>query len=376
MPFEATELRISLQKLLVGLVLVIVPLSIAGLYITNQSDHSLEQTVGSEYGAVAQSARADVLQFVNDRILDCRLIARQPTVIDALATANRSQGSAGDAALKQRIERLRKNWNAADSDPTLKAILASPVSHLLRQHRDLDPRFLRITVADQRGLTVAATDKPVDYLQAEEGYWPEVYADGQGGVTVRNVLYHAGSRSTYIGVAVPVLDQDSHMFSGAVYALVDVSGLLQQITREPASRTAKMIIAKEDGTVVLSPGLTLANNMKSEEYAVVRDALATVRGRQAGYVVADLAKGKRQIVGFADFNAAPANGSLGWIIMASEGMREATSPVRAVGDFALAMVMFGLLMLTLTAVYVFLHRREEFDEIETLDETRRQVTSA
>ncbi len=250
MPFEATELRISLQKLLVGLVLVIVPLSIAGLYITNQSDHSLEQTVGSEYGAVAQSARAAVLQFVNDRILDCRLIARQPTVIDALATANRSQGSAGDAALKQRIERLRKNWNAADSDPTLKAILASPVSHLLRQHRDLDPRFLRITVADQRGLTVAATDKPVDYLQAEEGYWPEVYADGQGGVTVRNVLYDAGSRSTYIGVAVPVLDQDSHMFSGAVYALVDVSGLLQQITREPASRTAKMIIAKEDGTVV------------------------------------------------------------------------------------------------------------------------------
>jgi hypothetical protein len=42
MPFDTLEIRISLQKLLIGLVLVIVPLSFVGLYLTSQADTSLE----------------------------------------------------------------------------------------------------------------------------------------------------------------------------------------------------------------------------------------------------------------------------------------------------------------------------------------------
>jgi hypothetical protein len=367
MPFEATELRISLQKLLIGLVLVIVPLSIVGLYITHRSDQSLEQTIGARHRAVSESVSLTINQFMNDRVIDCGVIASEPSVLEAIAASNKSHKSMGDAAIKDRLDRLQKNWNAAESEPALKAILASPASHMLRRRHEMDPRFLRITVADQTGATVAATDKPVDYLQAEESYWPAVYAAGRGAVTVRNVLYDEASRSNYIGVAVPVLDEDTHEFIGAVHALVDIGGLLRQLGGEQMSSSAKIILTKGDGTVIMAPGVTLANGLKSEEYIAVRDALADVQGRQAGYVMTDLFNGRRNIVGFAD-TGPQENRGLGWIVMVSQDMREATAPVRAVGNFALAMVILGLLMLTITGVYVLMHRREAFEEIEPLGE--------
>ena len=42
MPFDTLEIRISLQKLLIGLILVNVPLSIVGLYMTSEAGTSLE----------------------------------------------------------------------------------------------------------------------------------------------------------------------------------------------------------------------------------------------------------------------------------------------------------------------------------------------
>jgi hypothetical protein len=46
------------------------------------------------------------------------------------------------------------------------------------------------------------------------------------------------------------------------------------------------------------------------------------------------------------------------------------APVRTVGFFAILMVVFGLLMVTLLAAYFFLHRAREMAEIEVLNGRR------
>jgi hypothetical protein len=45
MPFDTLEIRISLQKLLIGLTLVIVPLSFVGLYLASHAGASFEARV-------------------------------------------------------------------------------------------------------------------------------------------------------------------------------------------------------------------------------------------------------------------------------------------------------------------------------------------
>ena len=56
MPFDTLEIRISLQKLLIGLILVIVPLSLIGLYLTSEAGTSQEQTTGAHFRSIAQAA--------------------------------------------------------------------------------------------------------------------------------------------------------------------------------------------------------------------------------------------------------------------------------------------------------------------------------
>ena len=55
MPFDTLEIRISLQKLLIGLVLIIVPLSVVGLYLTSEAETSLKQTIGAHFRSIAQT---------------------------------------------------------------------------------------------------------------------------------------------------------------------------------------------------------------------------------------------------------------------------------------------------------------------------------
>jgi len=210
---------------------------------------------------------------------------------------------------------------------------------------------------------VAATDKPAHYAPVDEVFWQGASAQGKGAVYVSEVLFDGQGTASYIGIGFPVLDENSRRFIGAVHALVDVSGLFALLNREQPGRTTATLLVKEDGTVISAPNVTPAMQMKSEEYGAVRDALGTLQGRQAGYVIASMRGGNR-IVGFADTGLTPSYSNLSWFVMVSQNEHEALAPVRTVGYFAILMVVVGLLMVTLLAAYFFLHRAQEMADIE------------
>lgn len=370
MPFEASELRISLHKLVAGLVLAIVPLSFAGLYVTSRSDKLLEEALGSQYKANAESASAMTAQYIGDRVKDCLTMAADPAIAGAMNASNAANQRAPEAAVSEKIAKIEKEWNGPGPEGAAKAILASPAAKVLQIRRRVDPRFLLIVAADERGVAVAASDKPANYVEGNSPFWADVYAEGRGAVSVRNAAYDDASRTNYIGIAVPVKDESSGRFIGAVSALIDLSPMLAQLNA--AGAMAKTTLVKEDGTIVGGPGVNLSMNLKSEQFAAVRDSMGTPEGRQAGYVVADLRGGKRSLVGFAD--AKPGGGipQPGWVTLVSQDVKTATAPLRAITLFAFAMVLLGLLLLSLATMYFFVHKKEEFAEIEALHEAPRQ----
>jgi hypothetical protein len=93
MPFD---IPISLQKLLTGLIVVIVPLSVVGLYLTAHADSSLQQTVGMHFRTIAQTDATAASQFIRDRILDVSAIAGEPSIVDAVKAANRRYEGMGE----------------------------------------------------------------------------------------------------------------------------------------------------------------------------------------------------------------------------------------------------------------------------------------
>jgi hypothetical protein len=113
--------------------------------------------------------------------------------------------------------------------------------------------------------------------------------------------------------------------------------------------------------------------MKSEEYLAIRDALGTLRGRQAGYIFATLSNRTSYLIGFADVGLKDAYPNLAWTVLASQETRDITGPVRNTVAFALMVMILALLILSLLAAYVFLHSKYEIDDIEMPADKERYV---
>jgi hypothetical protein len=363
MPSDSLEIKVSLQKLLIALVVIIVPLNFLGLYLISESNTSLEQVMGTHFRTIAQADASTAVQFVNDRVIDVGTIAMEPAVVDAVVDANQAYERKSAEVIAANVAEIDKKWDTPAGDTVVSAMLSSPVSRLLQRRREIDPRFLKIIVADENGVPIAATDKPLHYAPVDNVYWQAVTAHGRGGIYVSEVMYDEESRADYFRIGFPVYGKESRRFIGAASALINVSSLFSQLTQAPVGRSARTIVVGEDGTVISAVNVAHSMKLKSEDYAAVRDALGSLQGRQAGYVIAPMRGGSR-IMGFADTGLKQMYPNLAWFVMIGQDEREALASVRTVGHFAILMVVVALLMVTLLAAYFFLHRKQQLADIE------------
>jgi len=366
MPFD---IQISLQKLLTGLIVVIVPLSVVGLYLTSNADSSLQQTVGMHFRIIAQTDAAAASQFIRDRIIDVSAIAGDPNIVDAVTAANRAYGGISEEAIAARIQKIEGQWATPNTDFLVKDMMSSRASRWLQRQRTLNRRLLKIIVADENGAAVAATEKPLHYVEADQEHWQAVYAGGKGAVYVTDVRYDERTQSDYVQIAVPVLEEGSGRFVGIVSALVDISGLFSAFGQQQLGRTGLILLVKGSGIIVNAPNVTPDLRLMSEEFTAVRDALGTLEGRQAGYVTAAM-RNEERIVGFADTGLKRSLPNLDWLILVSQSEREALAPVRTLEHFAFLMVVLGLLMLTVLLAYFWTHREQELADLEVLETHR------
>ncbi len=366
MPFD---IQISLQKLLTGLIVVIVPLSVVGLYLTSNTDSSLQQTVGMHFRIIAQTDAAVASQFIRDRIIDVSAIGGDPNIVDAVTAANRAYGGISEEAIAARIQKIEGQWATPNTDFLVKDMMSSRASRWLQRQRTLNRRLLKIIVADENGAAVAATEKPLHYVEADQEHWQAVYAGGKGAVYVTDVRYDERTQSDYVQIAVPVLEEGSGRFVGIVSALVDISGLFSAFGQQQLGRTGLILLVKGSGIIVNAPNVTPDLRLMSEEFTAVRDALGTLEGRQAGYVTAAM-RNEERIVGFADTGLKRSLPNLDWLILVSQSEREALAPVRTLEHFAFLMVVLGLLMLTVLLAYFWTHREQELADLEVLETHR------
>ncbi len=351
---------------MVGLFLTVVPTSLVGLYSLTRTEQSLGPMVGGHVREIAEGVAGRTGQFVHERVIDVWQIAADPVIMDAVVAANQSYQGMTEPAIAAKLAMIDKNWSSPASAPIVKEILSSRASRALRRHRELDSRILRITVTDEKGGTAAATHKTLDYFQADEEYWQNIYASGGGAIGVTDILYDEATKSNYIGIGVPILEEGSNRFIGSLDALVDISSLFAIVNRPQAGPTARTLLVKDDGTIISGPRVDLSMRLKSPEYAAAKEEMGTVSGRQTGYFVTDISGLGRTLVGIADTGLREDYRNLGWTVLVCQGTREAFAPTRLINRLIAFMSLVGLGMVTLLAMYFAVHRKQPFAEIGEL----------
>ncbi|MBL8294411.1 MAG: cache domain-containing protein [Bryobacterales bacterium] len=359
------QLRVPLLRLLVGLLITVVPISLIALYAVARSDDSMKEMVGSHFQSIAIVTAGDVSQFVNDRVISAGTLAANPIITEACGTANEQYGGISPEAIQERMQRVEKIWNTAAGDAMAREMLGSRASKVLNQYREIDRRFLRITLTDRSGAVIAATHKTLDYYQADEEFWQGVYSNGRGAVSITDILYDEVTKSNYIGLGVPVMAPGSNVLVGVLDALIEVSSLFPIVHRAELGRTGRILLLKADGTVIQAPDTSLSMNVKSGEFAAIRDAggLASINLR--GHLATTVG-GVPAIVAYASTGLQEHYPKLGWSIVVAQDSQEALAPTRVIVRLISFMALVGLAMVTLLAMYFSLHRERDYTDIKAL----------
>jgi len=362
MALDRLEVKVSIQRLLLGLTLVIVPLSVLGLYLTERSDRALDRTTGQQFKTMADMFSREVSVFFTDRVQEAKILASDSTVIDAVQTGGKGYLNLSDEAANKRVDDLNRTWNTPAGTALMKGVLDSKASEVLRRRHEALPRMIHITVTDDHGAVVAATSRPTAYSHSASEDWQAVYAQGKGAVDVGKVLFDDAAKANYVDVGVPVFEPGSNRWIGVLTAAVNIDDVLARF-EQPVGDGARALLVSDDGTVISGPGIDYSKQLKSDAYTIVTESLGTVQGRQTGYLTADVSPASR-IIGFSEVAIGPQYKNLNWIVLVGQDERQALGPVRSMGLFAIFMVVLALVMLTLLTVYYSLHRKQRFEDIE------------
>ncbi len=349
MAVDRLEVRVSITKLLLALIVIIVPLSIIGLVLAERSDRNLDNAVGSDFKAMAQMLSNDVSQTIRDRVAAVRALASDPSLAAAVSGSHKP---------------------AADN-----ALLTSNVSQLLRHRRTLDPRYLSIVLTDSNGNVVAASQQPAKMSYAQDAGWQGVFNNGQGAVKISDIVDDEFTKSYYVNIGAPVTDPATGATNGVLNAAVNISDLLARFREESLGRGARAALINGDGLVVSAPNADVFARLHSQEYDFVRDAMGSTQGNQTGWTTARLPSGP-YLVGYAATGLQQHYPNLNWVVTVTQDEHTAAAPVRQLEHFALAMVILAIFMLTLLCVYYYLHSTQRFARLEEEDDLAKPSRTA
>ena len=350
---DRLEVRISITKLLLALIIIIVPLSVVGLILTQQGDRSLANSVGNDFKTIAQLMSNEISQAMKTRIADVNTLAKDPAIVAAAQTK-------------------------AAKAPDNKAMLGSPASQMLRERKALNPQFLSIVVTNQNGDVMAASQQPAKLSYAQDGMWQSVYNNGQGTAKISDIVDDEFTKSDYVNIGVPITDANTGATAGVISAAVNISDLLSRFRDAQIANGARVELVNDDGTIVSAPDSDVFAHSRSQQFAAIRDSIGGLQGSESGWLMANLQRGP-YIVAYAATGLKQHFPNLGWAVLVSQEEQQAAAPVRGLEHFALAMVILAMFMLTLLCAYYFIHRSQDFDEIERdihAEEPRVTVTSS
>ena len=358
------EFHVSGKRLLIGLLVTAVPISLIAILASTRTGANAQNAAGQNLRLISESVAAVVKERVRAKVTEAALMAADSALLQEIREANARYGRRQREQIEAELQELDATWNTPDGDALVARVLDNPGSQALRRKLIVDPAFARITATDVHGATVAATHKTLDYYQADEEYWRDIYMTGRGAVSLTDVLYDDASQTYYIGIGVPVTDGQNRVL-GTLDALVDIASLFPLLHQPELGHEGHLELVKGDGSVIAGTrSITLADRIQSSDWAAFRDAASEFADHSSGYMRASFPGNRDSLLAFADTGLNDEYRKLDWFIVASQDANALLAGASLTQFIIMAIALLTLAGVVFLAVYFTLHAQSEIDEIE------------
>lgn len=199
---------------------------------------------------------------------DVRGLARQASAA-ALQTGRVHDPDPGRRGLPPR---------ARPPDPAL----AAAVAREFHWWQQTDPSAAEVFATDVRGRVIASSGRTPDTLQAEEDWWQQAFANGQGQAVLSGVSYDESAKVWAVSIAVPIVTDSAPgtQVVGILKAVLDVGRVFQDVTRAGMGGIDRALLADAQGRIVVSSFFA-----RPLAQSLPKSALGRLRRQETGSLV-------------------------------------------------------------------------------------------
>jgi hypothetical protein len=334
--------------------------------VVKMASGQLRESLGQGLEQRALQTKISLERYVANRVVDLRLLARQPELLQAVATTDREL-KAGEAAS------LEQAWESGSDSGVLAPILRSPLAARLRDVVEVRPALLKIQVVNRRGRLVAASS-PGGKLFYDEAPWFKALGQQEGPAQawVSDIQTAAGAGESTLEIAYPVRYTDGGWL-GAVRGVVNAADIYGVLAPVRVGRTGRALLLRA------TDGMILASDEADRNLRDVFPGFESLRGAMEGFPLADQGtllfsqsqpgrgywtipaehgKGREQgqpsarqarLVGYAPVEQVP---NVKWLVVVEQSLGEALAPVEGVTRYLWFHFAGALVTILLLAAYI------------------------
>lgn len=229
------------RKFFVALLIVGIVPGMAALWATyHSSTTSLKQAIGEGFQEIARSTAIRLATAVDEEIDRAGRLA--------ISVANQqAQGLSNQAN--------RSPAKTAHPPPGHRSVSGPVTAGYLEAWARESRHYLRVTIADHRGLVIASTDPLLPQHQADQAWWREAMQAPAGSAYVSNVIRDPGLNDAVFHVAVPIFDEAGGTATGAVDLVIRRNLLTRMILPIHIGNTGHAMLLDTQGTPLICPVL-------------------------------------------------------------------------------------------------------------------------
>ena len=197
--------------------------------------------VAKDLMAQASGTAREIDKFLTERLLDTRVWASAPVVIDAARAANNRNVAEGLTTIPMNeLESRFRIEKRPDVSPMADAYLHRQVTS--------SPHIAEVFFTDRNGFNVAFTNPPSDFTQSDEVWWQNAWIDG---MAVGEIEFDDSAGVWSIGISVRIDEVGTKTPVGVMKAVLAIEAI-ERISDWAALGThgGHVLVATDDGALI------------------------------------------------------------------------------------------------------------------------------